>query len=130
MYDASCMATLRGNFNVHLSAYVGACICDASRLRNCENSAEYINRSHEWKASVPIYPQKMRTGRIFSTTGAAFFFFFLSALEPGVICATFHDWSVAHSSTNCCNCLRKGRHLSLWLELVLRADNTKQTLLA
>ena len=78
MYDASCMATLRGNFNVHLSAYVGAYICDASRLRNCENSAEYINRSHEWKASVPIYPQKMRTGRIFQLPVQLFFFQYYS----------------------------------------------------
>ena len=65
----------------------------------------------------PSICKKMRTARFFSTTSAAISKdFFLSALQPGIICVTFNDWSAAHSLTNRCNCLRKNGHLSLQLE--------------
>ena len=41
------------------------CCSDASWLWNCRNSSGYIYRPHEWKASMPVRPQKMRTGHIF-----------------------------------------------------------------
>ena len=75
------------------------------------------------EGNTPVRPQKIRTGCIFQQlVQPVFFLFFFSfscllffALLPGVICVTYYDWSAAHSSTNCCNCLRKSCHLSSWL---------------
>ena len=43
------------------------------------------------------------------------FFFVVSTNTRHYLCV-FFDWSAAHSLTNCCNCLGKSHHLSLWLE--------------
>ena len=48
----------------------------ASRLRNCGNPVKYIYWLHKWRASTPVYLQKMRMGWIFQEPMQPFFLLF------------------------------------------------------
>ena len=80
-----------GHSNRDLHSNIALDLCHlgsvASRLWNCWNHAEYIYQLHKWRASMPINPQKMRTGRIFQQrVQTVSFFFFVSILSGHHLC--------------------------------------------